>query len=146
MRLVERYFEDYTIGESKTSWGRTITESDIITHAGQTGDWFPHHVDAEWCSTQPFKHRIAHGTLILAVAVGQTADEINPLSQSYGYDRVRFVNPVFIADTITSTLEVSDLRPHAQRRDAGSSTRRARSSARTARPCCPSCTYSWFSG
>src|SRR5699024_3295012 len=90
MRTVERYFEDYVIGERRETTGRTITEADIVTHAGQTGDFFPHHMDKEWAATQPFEKRIAHGTLIMSVAVGQTAGDINPQSMSYGYDRVRF--------------------------------------------------------
>ena len=78
MKTVERYFEDFKIGESRRSTGRTITEADIVLHAGQTGDFFPHHMDAEWCATQPFGQRMAHGTLIIAVAVGMLSDEINP--------------------------------------------------------------------
>ncbi|HEX2861950.1 MAG TPA: MaoC/PaaZ C-terminal domain-containing protein, partial [Lacunisphaera sp.] len=73
-----QFFEEYAIGASRTSAGRTITEADVVLHAGQTGDFYPHHMDAEWCKTQPFGQRIAHGTLIFAVAVGQTAGEINP--------------------------------------------------------------------
>ncbi len=62
--IIERYFEDYAIGETNVTSGRTITEADIVLHAGQTGDFFPHHMDAAWCATQPFKQRIAHGTLV----------------------------------------------------------------------------------
>ena len=71
------YFEEYEIGASRETFGRTITEADIVLHAGQTGDFFPHHMDAEWVKTQEFKERIAHGTLILSVGIGMTANEIN---------------------------------------------------------------------
>jgi acyl dehydratase len=119
MRVVERFFEDYDVGESRRTGGRTITEADIIIHAGQTGDFFPHHMDAEWCATQPFGQRIAHGTLILSVAVGLTAEEINPVSMSYGYDRIRFVGPVFIGDTITVEAEIAAKRDHPRRTSHG---------------------------
>ncbi|MFC5825316.1 MaoC family dehydratase [Nonomuraea insulae] len=119
MQVIERHFEDYEIGERRQSMGRTVTESDIVLHAGQTGDWFPHHVDAEWCATQPFGARIAHGTLIISIAVGMTAGDINPASMSYGYDRIRFVKPVLIGDTITVTAEIVEKRPHPRREDAG---------------------------
>lgn len=112
-------FDEYTIGSSRTSFGRTITESDIVTHAGQTGDFYPHHMDAEWCKTQPIQQRIAHGTLIFSVAVGMTAGDINPHAISYGYDRLRFIKPVHIGDTITVTATISDKRPHAKRSDVG---------------------------
>jgi acyl dehydratase len=107
-----QYFEDYALGEIRQSTGRTITETDIGLHAGQTGDFYPHHMDKEWCATQPFKERIAHGTLIFSVAVGMTAADINPHAMSYGYDKLRFIKPVFINDTITSKITISEKRDH----------------------------------
>jgi len=65
--VIQQYWEDYEIGSSRVSSGRTITEADIVLHAGQTGDFYPHHMDAEWCKTQAFGARVAHGTLILSV-------------------------------------------------------------------------------
>lgn len=106
------FFEDYRIGAGRETFGRTITEADIVLHAGQTGDFYPHHMDAEWCKTQDFKQRIAHGTLVFSVAVGMTAGVINPEAFSYGYDRLRFIRPVFIGDTIRVRVSVMDLREH----------------------------------
>jgi len=102
-----QFFEDYQVGQSRQTLGRTITETDIVLHAGQTGDFFPHHMDAEWCKSQPFKQRIAHGTLIFSIAIGMTASEINPEAMSKGYDRLRFVKPVFIGDTISVKVTIS---------------------------------------
>lgn len=106
------YFEDHVIGFSRNTTGRTITETDIIIHAGQTGDFYPHHMDKEWCATQPFRQRVAHGTLVFSVAVGMTAGVINPVAKSYGYDRLRFIKPVFIGDTITCRATVTEKREH----------------------------------
>ena len=108
--MITRKFEDYAIGSVRDTPGRTITEADIVIHAGQTGDFYPHHMDAEWCKTQPFGQRIAHGTLIFSVAVGMTAGEINPEAFSYGYDRLRFIKPVFIGDTIRVRVTVKEKR------------------------------------
>jgi acyl dehydratase len=119
MKISELYFDEYRIGEKRRTVGRTITESDIVLHAGQTGDFFPHHMDAAWCATQPFGERIAHGTLILSVAVGMTAGDINPVAMSYGYDRIRFVAPVFIGDTITVEAEIAGKRDHPKRSEHG---------------------------
>lgn len=107
-----RPWEDYRIGERRVTSGRTVTETDVVLHAGQTGDFFPHHMDAEWAATQPIGQRIAHGTLILSIAVGMTATEINPLAMSYGYDRIRFVRPVHIGDTITVRTEITAKADH----------------------------------
>jgi acyl dehydratase len=110
--MTEAYFEDLEIGKQRQTTGRTVTEADVVLHAGQTGDFYPHHMDKEWCATQPFKQRIAHGTLIFSVAVGMTAGEINPRAMSYGYDRLRFIKPVFIGDTIGSKITISDKKDH----------------------------------
>lgn len=107
-----QFFEDFSIGAMRETGGRTITETDIVLHAGQTGDFYPHHMDAEWCATQEFKQRIAHGTLIFSVAVGMTAGAINPEAFSYGYDRLRFIKPVFIGDTIRVRVTIKDKRDH----------------------------------
>ncbi|QGQ94717.1 dehydratase [Paenibacillus psychroresistens] len=102
------YYEDYETGKVRLTLGRTITETDIVMHAGQTGDFFPHHMDAEWCKTQDFGQRIAHGTLIFSVGIGMTAGVMNPEAFSYGYDRLRFVKPVFIGDTIRVRVTIAD--------------------------------------
>ena len=107
-----RHFEDYDLGTERWTGGRTITETDIVLHAGQTGDFYPHHMDAEWCKTQPFGQRVAHGTLIFSVAVGMTAGAVNPLAFSYGYDRLRFIRPVVIGDTIRVRVTIADKRLH----------------------------------
>jgi acyl dehydratase len=106
------YFEEYVVGSSRRSHGRTITEADIVLHAGQTGDFFPHHMDAEFAKTLPGGERMAHGTLVLSMSVGMLANEINEQAMSYGYDRVRFIRPVHIGDTITSRSEIVALRDH----------------------------------
>lgn len=115
----EQFFEDYVIGSTRTSFGRTITETDIVMHAGQTGDFFPHHMDAAWCATQDFGQRIAHGTLVFSVGIGQTATEINPRAMSYGYDQLRFIKPVFIGDTLVTQTEIVEKRPHPKRAGHG---------------------------
>jgi len=99
-----RHFEDFEIGEEAVSAGRTITETDIVNFAGLTGDWNEIHTNKEFAATGPFKQRIAHGALVFSVAtglsvrMGQTADTVIAF---YGLDRLRFVKPVFIGDTVS---------------------------------------------
>ena len=115
----EMFFEDYTIGVQRETLGRTITETDVVVHAGQTGDFYPHHMDAEWCKTQPFRQRMAHGTLVFSVGVGMTAGVINPHAMSYGYDRLRFVKPVFLNDTIRVRVSITEKRDDVKRKGHG---------------------------
>ena len=110
--FVKKYYEEFVLNEVRRTRGRTITEADIILHAGQSGDFFPHHMDEEWCKTQPFGKRIAHGTLIFTVAIGLTADFVNEVSMTYGYERLRFIKPVFINDTIRVTVTIKDRKEH----------------------------------
>lgn len=119
MSTHEQFFEDYALGATRRTTGRTITEADIVLHAGQTGDFFPHHMDAAWCATQDFGQRIAHGTLVFSVGIGLTATVINPRAMSYGYDRLRFVKPVFIGDTLYAQVAISDKREHPKRAGHG---------------------------
>ncbi|MER8863817.1 dehydratase [Mesorhizobium sp. M0751] len=113
------YFEDYRIGSSRMTSGRTITETDFVVHAGHTGDFFPHHMDAEFMKTTPFGQRIAHGTLVFSVGVGLTASVVNPVAFSYGYDRLRFIKPVFIGDTIRTRTTISAKEDDPKRPDSG---------------------------
>ena len=117
--MKELKFEDFTVGTIRQTGARTITETDIVLHAGQTGDFYPHHMDAEWCRTQPFGQRIAHGTLVFSVAIGLTAGEINPAAFSYGYDRLRFIKPVFIGDTISARVTIKEKRDQPKRPTQG---------------------------
>jgi 3-hydroxybutyryl-CoA dehydratase len=98
-----KYFEDFEAGEESMSAGRTVTETDIVNFAGITGDWNELHTNKELAERSMFGQRIAHGALVFSIAtglsvrMGQTADTILAF---YGLDRLRFVKPTFIGDTI----------------------------------------------
>lgn len=115
----DRYFEDYVVGEKSTSLGRTITETDIVIHAGQVGDSHPYHMDAEFSSKAPFGQRIAYGTLVFSIASGFMARSVNNRLYSYGYEKIRFVKPVFIGDTIHLEMEIVEKRPSPKHPDHG---------------------------
>ena len=115
----EIYYEDYEVGAERVTIGKTITEADVVIHAGQVGDFFPHHMDAEWWKTTEFGQRIAHGTLTFSVGVGLTATVINPVAFSYGYDHLRFIKPVFIGDTIHTKVTIKEKKDHKKRANMG---------------------------
>ena len=113
------YFEDYEIGASRTTIGRTITETDFVVHAGHTGDFFPHHMDVEFMKASAFGQRIAHGTMVFSIGVGLTASVVNPVAFSYGYDRLRFIKPVFVGDTIKTRTTIAAKEDDPKRPDHG---------------------------
>ena len=110
-----RHFEDFRVGDKIVTRGRTITESDVVMFAALTGDWHPLHTDVEYAKQGPFKERIAHGFLVLSVASG-----LLPLSEIaiiafYGIDKLRFVAPVKLLDTIHVEMEVLDKQEKGER-------------------------------
>jgi acyl dehydratase len=102
----ERYFEEIEEGETYTvEDARTITEADVVNFAGLSGDFHPLHMSKTVGENSDFGERIAHGNLVFSVAESLIAD-MNPRSFSYGYDSLRFVNPVPIGATLTVSREV----------------------------------------
>lgn len=90
---------------------KTVGESDVYLFAGVSGDLGPNHVNEEYMRQTRFGRRIAHGVLIVAFMSTCSTKLIeqagNTPMVSYGYDRIRFVRPVFIGDTITVTYVVA---------------------------------------
>ena len=96
---------------TRVEFAKTIGESDIYLFAGITGDFSPNHVNAEYMKTTPFGGIIAHGVLVVGLMstcsskVLEYATSPRP-AVSYGYDRIRFVKPVRVGDTVTVSYEI----------------------------------------
>ena len=98
-------------------FAKTVSESDVYLFAGITGDLSDVHCNEEFMSKSAFGRRIAHG--VLTMGLMSTASTLmytphvdkyvglTPVSQ--GYDRVRFMGPVFFGDTITITYTIAEL-------------------------------------
>jgi 3-hydroxybutyryl-CoA dehydratase len=105
------YFEDFEPTGAVTSRGRTVTESDLVMFAGLTGDFVELHTNEEFAKTTPFGRRIAHGALVFSISIGLTT-RMNLLDDTLlafaGVDKLRFVAPVFIGDTIHTIKKVAE--------------------------------------
>jgi 3-hydroxybutyryl-CoA dehydratase len=105
------YFEEFTVGTEHTTRSRTITEGDIMAFAGLSGDFTELHTSEAWARTGPFGKRISHGLLTLSISSGLTV-RMNLITDTvvafYGIDKLRFVKPVFIGDTIHVRKTVVD--------------------------------------
>jgi 3-hydroxybutyryl-CoA dehydratase len=108
--MFNKYFNDYEVGETWRSKGRTITEADIVNFASLSGDWYPLHTDKEYAKQTPFKQRIAHGMLVLSAASGLLLFETGVVVAFYGIENLRFVKPTFIGDTIHVEMTVTELK------------------------------------
>ena len=109
--------DDISIG-LRTSFSKTVSESDVYLYAGITGDLDPNHVDEEYSSKTSLGHRVAHGTLILgytSAASTQILKDFERPMVSVGYDRVRFLKPVYFGDTITVDYEIESVERERER-------------------------------
>ncbi len=108
---MDKTFDDYQLDEILLTRTRTITEADIVGFAGLSGDFHELHMSEEYAKRGPFGRRIAHGALIFSISTGlmiQMGASENILA-FYGLDKLRFVKPVFIGDTIRVKKRVLEL-------------------------------------
>jgi len=106
------------VGDS-VSFAKTVGETDIYLFAGITGDFSVNHVNEQYMAQSKYGRRIAHGALLVGYMstcstmmidkCNGTAGSETPVS--LGYDRVRFLGPVFIGDTVSLTYTIAEVDP-----------------------------------
>jgi acyl dehydratase len=112
--------EDVPIG-LKTRVTKTVSESDVYLFAGITGDFDPNHVDEEYCRKTSLGHRVAHGALIVcytSAASTRILQDFDRPMVSVGYDRIRFLKPVYFGDTLTIDYEITAIDREKERTSA----------------------------
>lgn len=109
--------EDIPIGDTIVL-EKTLSEADVYMFAGITGDMSPNHVNERYMSRSIFGQRIAHGALVFSLTSTAAAafgirHRINGVNA--GYDRVRFIKPVFFGDTLRVTYKIGRIDRDKQR-------------------------------
>jgi acyl dehydratase len=108
------FFEEYEVGQSITSQGRTVTEADVVAFAALSGDWNAMHTDAEFAANHPFGQRVAHGLLVLSIASG-LAIRLGFMEETVLAFRElgewKFSLPVFFGDTVRVQATVTETKP-----------------------------------
>jgi acyl dehydratase len=105
-----KYFDDLEVGQLLVSARRTVTEADVASFAGLSGDFNPLHTDAVFAASTPFGARIAHGLLVVAIGSGL----VNQTGWFEGTTVAllemtsRFVRPVHFGDTVRATYRVAE--------------------------------------
>ncbi len=108
------YFEEFEVGQSITSVGRTITEADVVSFAALTGDWTTIHTDAEYAAQHPFGQRVAHGLLglsiasALAVRLGFMEGTVLAFRE---IGKWKFSQPIYLGDTIHLRAAMIETKP-----------------------------------
>jgi acyl dehydratase len=114
------------VGQS-VSFTKTVSESDVYLFAGITGDLAPVHVNHALMERSAYGQRIAHGALIvgfmstcstLMVAQAKDAHQKGETPVSLGYDRIRFLAPVFFGDTVTLDYVITAVDTERRRSEA----------------------------
>lgn len=107
-----RYFEEFELGDTVVTAGRTIAEADIVNFAGVAGDYTQIHVNAEFARQGAFGRRVAHGLLGLAVASGLLAQLgfVEGTVLAFREMTWKFRLPVFIGDTVHVRATVAELK------------------------------------
>lgn len=102
------------VGDS-ASFTKTVSESDVYQFAGLTGDFSPNHVNKVYMEKSSYGRLMAHGALLvgfmstvstMAIAHCRDAQE-TPVA--VGYDRIRFLKPVFLGDTVSTVYRISEI-------------------------------------
>jgi len=103
-------------GLIETEINRVSDQSDVYLFAGITGDLAPNHVNEEYIRKSSYGRRMAHGALLVgfmstasSIAIEHTRDQGEETPVSLGYDRIRFLGPVFLGDTITVDYTITDI-------------------------------------
>jgi acyl dehydratase len=109
--------EFYVTPGQEVEFSKTVGESDIYMFAGITGDLAPNHVNEQMMSRSKYKHRIAHGALMVGFMSTASSKMIEvhvrpsetETAVSLGYDRIRFLGAVFIGDTVTVRYRIKEI-------------------------------------
>ena len=102
------YLEDLEVGMS-ASYAKTVSESDVYTFAGITGDNNPVHINQEFAETTQFKQRIVHGMFSAGLISTVLGTRLPGPGAIYIDQTLKFKAPVFIGDTVTATATVLEI-------------------------------------
>lgn len=98
-------------GERFRTRGRTVTEADVVAFAALTGDWHPQHADADWAASSRFGERIAHGMLVLSLAVGLVPLDPERVVALRRVSDAAFKRPVRLGETVHVEGRIARVRP-----------------------------------
>jgi acyl dehydratase len=115
------YFEDFTIGDDYETPSRTLTEADIVSFAGLTGDYNPLHTDEVFATKSMFGGRIAHGPMMVGMAFGLLSrlDLIDGTVLALKAIEWSFDAPLRAGDTVHVRARVTDAKPSGRHKDRG---------------------------
>lgn len=118
---VGMYLDDFVIGQHWVTPRRTITDAEVTTFAGISGDFNPLHIDEEYAKGTQFGGRIFHGPGVFAIATGLESTLGIKVETAIAFLGMHWnmVGPVLIGDTIHVEQTVAEVRPSKSKLDRG---------------------------
>ncbi|MEH6822577.1 MAG: MaoC family dehydratase [Motiliproteus sp.] len=108
------YIEDLEEGMT-ASFAKTISESDVYTFAGITGDNNPVHINAEYAAQTMFKERIVHGMFSAGLISAVLGTKLPGPGAIYIDQNIKFKAPVKFGDTVTATATITEINTERRR-------------------------------
>lgn len=112
--LAGYFFEDLSVGMT-SSYGKTVTEADILMYAGVSGDTNPLHLNREFAAQTQFGECIAHGMLSAGFISTVVGTKLPGPGGVYISQNLRFKAPVKVGDTVVAKIEITELIPEKKR-------------------------------
>lgn len=100
--------EKIEVGMS-ASYSQTVSDADIKSFAGISGDRNPVHIDENYAQNSRYKKRIAHGLMTASYFSALFGTKIPGEGCVYVSQSLNFKRPVYINDTIIATVEVTQI-------------------------------------
>lgn len=113
--MIDKPFGELGVGQTRVSRGRTLTETDVVNFCMLTGNWLEIHANVEFAKHGLYGQRLVQGSLIFSIVNALIPFEPEVVEAFYGVDRLRFLKPSFIGDTVWAKAEVTELRDKDER-------------------------------
>jgi acyl dehydratase len=113
--MIDAQYGELMLGQRRRSRGRTITETDVVQFCMLTGNWLELHSNVEFAKHTLYGQRLVQGGLVFVVSNALLGFNPEVIEAFYGVDRLRFIKPTFIGDTLVATTEIIGLRDKGER-------------------------------
>ena len=113
--MIRHPFGELSLGQTGISSGRTMTETDVVNFCMLTGNWLELHSNVEHAKSSLYGQRLVQGSLVFAIVNAMIPFDSSVLAAFYGCDKLRFLRPTFINDTLWARAEIIDLKDHDER-------------------------------
>lgn len=106
--MITQTFDELQVGQTIWSRGRTVTETDVVSFCYLTGNWLELHSNKEFAAQTEWGQRLVQGSLVFALIPGLFPMGADVVAAFYGVERIRFLKPVFIGDTVRVACTVDE--------------------------------------